>query len=117
MFGLVAVTDRKQVDQVIVVVNNDGGRIFEQLPIGAGASPTALEHFTTPHGLSLEPAARLYGHAYARATTRAALAAALAEAHARAGCTVIEAIVPPHAAAEQQKRIAVALDAALGARA
>jgi 2-succinyl-5-enolpyruvyl-6-hydroxy-3-cyclohexene-1-carboxylate synthase len=71
----------------IVVVNNDGGRIFEQLPVAAVAGD-ALRHFTTPHGLGFAAAAELFGVRYARVDDAAALAAALARAEVT---TLIEA--------------------------
>jgi len=88
----------------IVCVNNDGGRIFEQLPVaavpGVGA---ALEHFTTPHGLGFAPAAALFGLRHVLADSPSALAAALARAETP---TLIEARVPPSDAAAQARRLA-----------
>ena len=57
----------------IVVINNDGGGIFSFLPI---AEQTAIfeRHFGTPHGITFENAAELFGLAYARPETRAAFA-------------------------------------------
>jgi 2-succinyl-5-enolpyruvyl-6-hydroxy-3-cyclohexene-1-carboxylate synthase len=90
---------------VVVVVNNDGGRIFEQLPVARGMSDDLLRHFTTPHGVDFEHAAGLYGHAFERVQTQSALDAALVAALARPGCTVIDAVVSPHGAAEEQARV------------
>jgi 2-succinyl-5-enolpyruvyl-6-hydroxy-3-cyclohexene-1-carboxylate synthase len=45
----------------IVVLDNQGGRIFEQLPIAASVDAPKLEHWTTPHSLNLEAAAGVYG--------------------------------------------------------
>jgi 2-succinyl-5-enolpyruvyl-6-hydroxy-3-cyclohexene-1-carboxylate synthase len=100
---------------VIVVLNNDGGRIFEQLPLAklAGPGDAALDAWLTPHGLELGPAAALYGHAYARVTRPDELRGALAEAHARRGCTLIEVIVPPHGATAELGRIVDGFRAAL----
>jgi 2-succinyl-5-enolpyruvyl-6-hydroxy-3-cyclohexene-1-carboxylate synthase len=98
---------------VIVVIHNDGGRIFEQLPLAQvpGVDGEVMRHFTTPHGLDLEPAARLFGAAFARVESAPALVDALAAARQRAGtCSVIEARVPPHAAREQARRIRARLD-------
>jgi 2-succinyl-5-enolpyruvyl-6-hydroxy-3-cyclohexene-1-carboxylate synthase len=80
-------------------VQNRGGRIFEQLPIAkAGVDEAVLSHITTPHSLEVEPVVRGFGLRYARAETRSSLDAALQHAYRTAGCTVIEAIVPPHEA-------------------
>ncbi len=46
---------------VIVVVNNEGGRIFEQLPIARDGKEAWLPYFTTPHDADLECAALVYG--------------------------------------------------------
>ncbi len=49
----------------IVVLNNDGGGIFQRLPIAQHEPPfTAM--FRTPHGLTFEHAAALYGLNYRR---------------------------------------------------
>jgi 2-succinyl-5-enolpyruvyl-6-hydroxy-3-cyclohexene-1-carboxylate synthase len=105
---------RVQVPFAIVVLNNDGGRIFEQLPV-ARAETTAplLDRWTTPHGLSFEHAAALFGHRYARVEHARDLTAAVREAIAREGCTLIEAKVDPHGAAIEQERLRARFDAAL----
>src|SRR5204863_1351909 len=50
----------------IVLLHNDGGGIFEFLPL-AGARDIFEEHVATPHGLEFEHAAALYGCRFARA--------------------------------------------------
>jgi 2-succinyl-5-enolpyruvyl-6-hydroxy-3-cyclohexene-1-carboxylate synthase len=100
----------------VVVIHNDGGRIFEQLPLAEvpGVGEDVMTHFTTPHGLDLEPAARLFGASHERVETAGALVAALARARRDRGCTIIEARVPPHAAREQARRIRARLEERLG---
>jgi 2-succinyl-5-enolpyruvyl-6-hydroxy-3-cyclohexene-1-carboxylate synthase len=98
-----------RVPLVVVVVNNGGGRIFEQLPVARSASAALMQHFTTPHAFDLEHAARLFGHAFERVRTRSAFGSAFAAACQRAGCTVIDAVVPPHGAAEDAARVLSAL--------
>jgi 2-succinyl-5-enolpyruvyl-6-hydroxy-3-cyclohexene-1-carboxylate synthase len=104
---------------VIVVVNNDGGRIFERLPIGraarsSGGAPEALLErcFTTPQGLHFEPAAAMFGIAYERADTKRALEQALAQAYRGSGATLIEAVVPKSEGAERAERLIKAIAAA-----
>jgi len=103
----------------IVVLNNDGGRIFEQLPLAAlpDVGESELSAWLTPHGLELEHAALLYGHAYSRATSRSELERALGAAHERPGCSVIEVIVPPHGARDLMRRIRKRLENELAAHA
>ncbi len=92
---------------VIVVVNNRGGRIFEQLPLAAhpAGQGEVLEHWTTPHDCDLSHAAALHGLPFTRAGSAAELRAALAEGLGRQGCSVVEAAVPAHGAAQQNRRL------------
>ena len=73
----------------IVLVNNDGGGIFEFLPI-AGERDAFEEHVATPHGLDFAHAAALYGCAHERVRTVAELRDGLARALAGAGTTILE---------------------------
>ncbi len=100
---------------VIVVVQNRGGRIFEQLPLAAhpAADGEVFEHWTTPHDFELAPAAEMHGLAFDRVERPAALEAALERGLDRSGATLIEAIVPPHGAAEQNRRLRQRIDSAL----
>jgi 2-succinyl-5-enolpyruvyl-6-hydroxy-3-cyclohexene-1-carboxylate synthase len=90
---------------VIVVINNGGGRIFEQLPIARDGKESWLPYFTTPHGADLESAATVYGCEFRRADTITGFQRALEAAYAQGGCTVVEAVVPPHSALEQSREL------------
>ncbi len=85
----------------IVVVQNQGGRIFEQLPLGRIAAPgTELgdrfaQVFTTPQAVSFEHAASAFGLAYERVTSPTELARSLNNARAHTRPVVIEAVVDP----------------------
>ncbi|MEO8876995.1 MAG: 2-succinyl-5-enolpyruvyl-6-hydroxy-3-cyclohexene-1-carboxylic-acid synthase [Polyangiaceae bacterium] len=83
---------------VIVVVQNDGGRIFEELPIHAASSsdPTFETFFATSQKVDFSAAAAAFGIAFHRVETTADLSRVVAAGIERAGCTVIEAIVPAH---------------------
>lgn len=82
---------------VIVVLNNGGGRIFEELPIASRAG-VDLRYWTTPHDLRLAGAAELYGLPYARVESRPQLCAALDAAHARPFVSLLEVVVAPDSA-------------------
>jgi 2-succinyl-5-enolpyruvyl-6-hydroxy-3-cyclohexene-1-carboxylate synthase len=56
----------------IVVINNDGGGIFQRLPIAA-FDPLYTQLFRTPHGLHFESAARLFDLSYTQVDSYAAL--------------------------------------------
>ncbi len=63
----------------IVLVDNDGGGIFEFLPV-AGATDAFEEHVATPTGLDAERIASLFGLAYAAPGDPSAFAAAVSAA-------------------------------------
>jgi 2-succinyl-5-enolpyruvyl-6-hydroxy-3-cyclohexene-1-carboxylate synthase len=71
--GLLAAT-RLGLDVSIVVINNDGGGIFEFLPV-ATQTDAFEEHVATPHGVDLELAGALYGLPHRIAETLEDLAA------------------------------------------
>jgi 2-succinyl-5-enolpyruvyl-6-hydroxy-3-cyclohexene-1-carboxylate synthase len=99
---------------VVVVLNNEGGRIFEQLPLAAAGLDEAAERFwTTPHAARFEALAGVFGIDYVRARSADALVAALSAGLSRAGCTLVEAIVPPHGAREMYARLSAGTEAAL----
>ena len=75
MNGLLAVNKFGLTNATFVVVNNDGGGIFQRLPISK-LEPPFTEMFLTPHGLTFEHAAALYGLRHARVNTRAEFVAA-----------------------------------------
>ena len=78
---------------VIVVANNRGGKIFEQLPIATQATGDQLRYFTTPHDADLAAAAAVYRCGFERAKTLVELDERLQSAYAAEGCTVVEAMI------------------------
>ena len=81
--GLIQASRRKL---TIVLLHNDGGGIFNFLPV-SGEGDDFVEHVATPHGLDFAHAAALFGCSYVVAETveefRFALAGALAADHTR----------------------------------
>ena len=51
-------------ERVLVVMNNDGGRIFDHLPRLQQMSETARNWITAPHGRTLENWAKMWGLHY-----------------------------------------------------
>lgn len=106
---------------VMVVVQNGGGQIFAQLPLGAQGAEGPLarafrSHFITPQGLSFEGAAGMFGIAYHRVSARAEYARALGEALSRPGATLIEAVVPDDDATRRRAAVTRAICGELDAR-
>lgn len=100
--GLLAAS-RVRAPLAIVVIDNGGGRIFEQLPVARVPDLRAdeLAQFTTPHGASFSAAAAVFGITYALAEDAYALGAAVSAALGRAGPTLIEARATPDGHARQ----------------
>jgi 2-succinyl-5-enolpyruvyl-6-hydroxy-3-cyclohexene-1-carboxylate synthase len=92
---------------LVVVVQNDGGRIFEALPIARRPELEAVleAHFTTPQGVEFSSAAAMFGLRHRRVETVEALRAGFAEGLASGGCTMVEAVVPPHDAVARRARL------------
>ena len=86
--GLLAAR-RLDLPLTIVLLHNDGGGIFEFLPV-ARERDVFEEHVATPHGLEFERAAALYGCDYARAEDRPALRAQLRAALGGPGTSIVE---------------------------
>lgn len=84
-----------RVPLVVVVINDGGGRIFEELPVAGVATADELAYLTTPQSFDLSHAAALFGHRHRCVQTAGDLRAALAAAHAAAGVTVLEARLAP----------------------
>ena len=94
-----------------VVVNNDGGGIFQNLPVRE-FEPAFTRYFTTPHGLSFRSVADLYGLPYQRCDSRAAFSGSLADFLAAGRPFVLEAIVSREGGyASRQALVAAVLDA------
>lgn len=75
----------------IVLQNNDGGGIFEFLPLAGQAEPDAYtRHIATPHGRDFAHAAALYGCAHVQPRTLADFRTALRDALASERTTIVE---------------------------
>ncbi|AUX94145.1 2-succinyl-5-enolpyruvyl-6-hydroxy-3-cyclohexene-1-carboxylic-acid synthase [Mixta gaviniae] len=88
---------------VLVVVNNDGGRIFSLLP----TPPERREaFFILPQGVSFAPAAQMFGLAYRQAECWETLREAVLQGFMHPGATLAEFCVPPDGGAQAFARLA-----------
>ncbi|MCU0497948.1 MAG: 2-succinyl-5-enolpyruvyl-6-hydroxy-3-cyclohexene-1-carboxylic-acid synthase [Anaerolineae bacterium] len=87
--GLLAAKRCQIHNLTIVLINNDGGGIFQRLPI-AEFDPPFTDLFLTPHGLAFEPAIRMYGFDYIKADSHHDLQQAVKTALNTPQPTVIE---------------------------
>jgi 2-succinyl-5-enolpyruvyl-6-hydroxy-3-cyclohexene-1-carboxylate synthase len=85
--GLLAAR-RLQLPLVIVLLHNDGGGIFDFLPVAAEGDDFQ-RHVATPHGLDFAHAAALYGLAHEPVSTIEQLNAALSRALSGSRATLI----------------------------
>jgi 2-succinyl-5-enolpyruvyl-6-hydroxy-3-cyclohexene-1-carboxylate synthase len=96
----------------IVVLDNAGGRIFEQLPIADAADPALLDAlWLTDAPIDYAAAAATYGLDFVRAADPDALRDAVGGALAGAGATVIHALIAPSSAAVDRAALVAGIDA------
>jgi 2-succinyl-5-enolpyruvyl-6-hydroxy-3-cyclohexene-1-carboxylate synthase len=101
-----ALLARARTPLVVVVVQNGGGRIFEQLPVAKRIDAATFERcFATPERVDLAHATAAFGVEYTRVDTVPALDGALREAWSRPAATLIEAVCAPHEGARIVERI------------
>jgi 2-succinyl-5-enolpyruvyl-6-hydroxy-3-cyclohexene-1-carboxylate synthase len=74
---------------IVVVINNDGGGLFSFLPI-AQVNEVFEPFFGTPHGLSFEHAAGMFGVDYCRLESKEAFVAAYVSAQGKRCSSIIE---------------------------
>jgi 2-succinyl-5-enolpyruvyl-6-hydroxy-3-cyclohexene-1-carboxylate synthase len=96
----------------IVVIDNQGGRIFEQLPLARLLERDAARAslWLTPPGLAFEHAGPLFGLPYAAPASLVELREALARALDRRGASILHVRVPPHGARDAQRAVLAALE-------
>lgn len=93
-----ALANAKLVQQpvVFVVINNAGGRIFEQLPIAkTGLSESNWQHWTTPQSFDLKQICSGYNVDVHSCTSLSQLVPALKMAYESTGVTVLDVKVEP----------------------
>lgn len=100
---------------VVVVLNNSGGRIFEQLPLlREGALDTAAAApWLTPHDLQLAHGAQLFGLPGQRVANLDALKTGLSAALKHPGASVLEVCVAPSSASHSHRALIESCEAAL----
>jgi 2-succinyl-5-enolpyruvyl-6-hydroxy-3-cyclohexene-1-carboxylate synthase len=97
----------------LVVLNNEGGGIFDFLPV-SGETDLYEEHVATPPGLDIAEVAATFGVKHTLADDPAALAEAIA---ATEGATIIEVSTARAANVELHRRVWTAVSASLSRQA
>jgi 2-succinyl-5-enolpyruvyl-6-hydroxy-3-cyclohexene-1-carboxylate synthase len=97
----------------IVVIDNGGGRIFEQLPIfeQLRASPEQARFWLTPPHAELSHAAALFGCRYQRVNGDAEIPEAMRLATGERGASIVHIVVDPPSARDSEQRVSRAFEA------
>jgi 2-succinyl-5-enolpyruvyl-6-hydroxy-3-cyclohexene-1-carboxylate synthase len=104
--GGLALLARAEGPLCAVVVNNGGGRIFDQLPVARRVDADLFERcFAAPQAVRFDLAAQAFGLPHACVETTSALDEALSAAWARRGATLIEAVTSPGEGARLARQI------------
>jgi 2-succinyl-5-enolpyruvyl-6-hydroxy-3-cyclohexene-1-carboxylate synthase len=113
--GGLAAARRVETPLAIVVIDNQGGRIFEQLPLERlfERDPERAALWLTPPCLALEHAGPLFGLPYTAPASLTALGDALSDALERRGASIVHARVPPHSARDAQHAVLAELERTL----
>ena len=115
MTGLVIGPDEPVPALPIVVINNDGGGIFDLLPYGPRLAPATFRRlFATPHGVPLGGLAITTGAGYLGLDEMADLPGALDDAWANPGITIVEVTTDTPTETARYHRIREAIAAELG---
>lgn len=114
--GSLAVAREVRTPLAIVAIDNGGGRIFDELPLGAREDLAAERErlFTTAPRIDWSAAARAFGIAFRSVRDRTALRASLTDALAAPGATLIVAEIPDAGLPPPRRGLHAAVRAALG---
>ncbi|MCF1426454.1 MAG: 2-succinyl-5-enolpyruvyl-6-hydroxy-3-cyclohexene-1-carboxylic-acid synthase [Shewanella sp.] len=94
-----AIARTAQGSLILVILNNDGGNIFNLLPVPNEALRS--QYYRLSHGLSFEGAASMFGLPYQRPASIDAFRQAYKQALSHCGASVIEVCVTPNQASDQ----------------
>jgi len=113
--GALASAARIATPFVVAVVDNAGGRIFDQLPVKKlyGDDEALAQLWLTPPQQDLSRAAALFGLRYVAPSTPLAIQTATAAALQQGGATLLHLRVAPNSAAEMRQAVLAALGAEL----
>lgn len=105
--GSLCLARRASAPLVMCVLDNGGGRIFEELPIQSALleRPELAPFWLTPPELDLRKAAEAFGIAYHRAESEASLESALRAAFSKPGCSLVHALLVPDSARQARARV------------
>ncbi|MBJ92928.1 MAG: 2-succinyl-5-enolpyruvyl-6-hydroxy-3-cyclohexene-1-carboxylic-acid synthase [Rickettsiales bacterium] len=109
--GLAAL-DELGASLLVVVLNNEGGRIFNHLPIAEvhGGDSAEMRLWTTPHQLRFEQVAAMFSRTYQQRNGSDELEPLLVKAWTSGGLTLLELVVPRHASVAAEEALLSALE-------
>ncbi len=95
---------RLNIDLKIILINNNGGRIFDYLPSARFAN--VQSYFITPQNIDMKKACRAFGVPYFRAKSKMELEKNFSSFNDENGISVLECWVDNDVSREQRKKIA-----------
>lgn len=111
MNGLLAAA-KYGLDVCFVVIHNDGGGIFQTLPISQH-EPEFTSYFLTPHGINFRGVAQLYGIRYWRVTSTQDLRESLEDAMNVDGPAILEVPLDRERSHRRRQEVAAAVTTAV----
>jgi 2-succinyl-5-enolpyruvyl-6-hydroxy-3-cyclohexene-1-carboxylate synthase len=108
-----ALARRVETPLALVVLDNEGGRIFEHLPAARlfRERPDARHLWLTPPEVAFDGVARAFGLRYVAPSNERELEGALADAFGKTGASVVHVRVPP----DSSRQVFTAVQKRLGA--
>lgn len=103
--GSLQLAARVRTPLVYVVIDNGGGRIFEELPIAGAIDAETFELFSTPTAIRLAPAAEAFGIRYEAAADAASVRAAVKRGLSEPGPSLVHVRVPARSARDALRRV------------
>jgi len=102
-FGALSIASKYSVPLVIVVINNNGGGIFESLPIGKGEEKLK-EYFVTPHNLELSEIVKAFRIRYQLINNKTKLKNQILKSLTKKSTTVLEVKTDAGKSSELRKK-------------
>lgn len=108
-FALLKKQQMNQIQQpfVLVIINNDGGGIFDLLPVPAESRE---KFYQMPHGIDFKAAASMFGLNYLQTHSRAEIVLNIKNAQLQNEVTLIEVIVPVGQASQDIRQLIAAIE-------
>ena len=97
------ISNRHKIPLIIFLMNNNGGRIFDMLPV-AKFGETYQQFFVTPLNLNFKPIVQGFGGNYIKVQSYAELEEAIKKGLSLQGLTVVDIIIDPEFSSNERNK-------------